>query len=108
MANALLDVQQTFTSLDTQYSMLRLACKTDADLKALADKYGDAQANYEECAGKMLSDDDKEVADLSSQLKTANQKVAKLEAEMGAMSVVIDDITQAVTLGSQLVAKIPV
>ena len=107
MANALLDVQQTFTSLDSQYNMLKLSCKTDAERQTLSDKYGDAQANYEECIGKMLSDDDKEVADLSAQLKTANQKVAKLESEMGNMSTVIDDITHAITLGSQLVAKIP-
>lgn len=107
MANALDDVQQTFTSLDSQFNMLKLACQIDADRQALEDRYGDAQANYEECLEKMLSDDDAEVANLSAQLKTANQKMAKLEIEMGAMSKVIDDITQAVTLGSQLVAKIP-
>lgn len=107
MANALQDVQQTFTSLDSQYNMLRAACKTDADRKALADRYGTAQANYEECVGQMLADDDAEVAALSTQLKTANQKVAKLEAEMGDINAVLCDIDQAIQIGQKILAKLP-
>jgi cell fate (sporulation/competence/biofilm development) regulator YlbF (YheA/YmcA/DUF963 family) len=106
MANSLEDVRQTFVSLDQQYSMLRLACKTDDDRKALAAKYEQAQANYEAVGEKILSDDDIQVAALSAQLKAANKQVAKLVEQMGDISKVIDGITQAVTVGAQLLAKV--
>jgi hypothetical protein len=105
MPNALSDVQNTFTTLDAQYNMLRAACTTDADRNALAGKYATAQKNYQTCIGQMLSDDDAQVAALSAQLKAANTEVAKAVTEMGNMSKVLDNITQAITLGAQLITK---
>lgn len=105
MPNALSDVQDTFTSLDAQYTTLLEACKTQADRDALADKYTAAQGAYLTCVGNMLADDDADVAAIDAQLKVANGVVKQAVTEMGNMSKVLDDLTKAITLGAQLVAK---
>jgi hypothetical protein len=106
MANALLDVQHTYTSLDAQYNMLRAACVDDDQRNALADQYAAAELAYDKCVGQMLEDDDAEVAALSTQLQAANAVVDKSVEQMGNMSKVIDNITNALTIGAQLAAKV--
>ncbi len=107
MANALLEVVDTFTALDAQYNMLWVACQTQADRDALDAKYAAAQENVETCTGKALEDDDAEVAQLSKELKTCNDELKKAVTEMGDMSKVLDNLTQALTIGAQLIAKLP-
>ena len=104
MANALTDVQNTFTTLDANFNLLHAACKTDTERTDLGVQYGRAMAAYQKCVNKFLSDDDPTIAALSAELKTANDKVAKAVAQMGNMSRVIDDITQAVNIGEKVVA----
>jgi hypothetical protein len=106
MANALVDVQATYTSLDKQYNFLRVACQTEAQRDALADEYSAAMLNYQKCVNQILQDDDAQVAKLSVQLKAANVQVNTATAQAGNMSKVISDITTAVTVGSQLVGMI--
>ena len=107
MANALEDVVDTFVTLDAQYAVLRLACKTHADRDALDARYATAQENNEECTDEELQDDDAEVAALSKKLKDCNEELKKAEVEMGNMSKVLDNLTEAVTIGSRLMAIIP-
>jgi hypothetical protein len=108
VANALLEVQATFTSLDKRYTILRVACRTPGDRAALSTQYDDAETNYYACVNKTLEDDDSVVARLSTDLQAANMLVDRSVSQMGNMSKVIDNITQAVGLGAQLVAKIAV
>jgi molecular chaperone GrpE (heat shock protein) len=108
MANALADVQATYTNLDDQYTMLLAACTSEEQRVELSAKYAQAQDAYNACVEKMLQDDAPEVADLSTQLKAANDQLKKAVAEMGNMSKVLDNLTTAITVGAQLVAKIPV
>ena len=103
MANALADVQDTFTSLDANYKVLWAACRTDDDRTALEQKYSDAQKAYQTCVGEMLADDDEDIADLSVQLKTANDEVKQAVAEMGNMSKVLDNLTTAISIGAKLI-----
>lgn len=107
MANALLDVLDTFLSLDKQYTVLRLACRTQADLDALDAEYVAAQKNFDDATDEELEDDDAAVAVLSQELKDCNAEVKQAETEMGNMSKVLDNLTEAVTIGSKLVAMIP-
>jgi NADH/NAD ratio-sensing transcriptional regulator Rex len=104
VANALDDVQATYSMVNQKYNLLRLACQNDTQRQLLGSQYANAQAAYLSCIGKMLADDDAAVALLSTQLKSANAVVAQSVTQMGDMSRVIDNITQAVTLGAQLVA----
>jgi hypothetical protein len=103
MANALTDVQNTFLSLDSQYNMLRAACKTDLDRANLAAKYAEAQKNYQTTLNKILDDDDVQIAALSKELKAANLVIDQATKEMGDMSKVLDGITTAIDLGSKLI-----
>lgn len=104
MANALTDVQNTFTTLDANFNLLHAACTSDTERTDLGLQYGRAMANYQKCVNKFLSDDDPAVAALSSELQTANDKVAKAVTQMGNMSHVIDEITEAVDIGAKVVA----
>jgi hypothetical protein len=104
MANALLDVQNTFTTLNANYNMLRAACQTDQQRTDLAAQYEAAETAYNKCVNKMLADDDAAVATLSTELKAANEQIVKSVQQMGNMSKVIDDITTAVTTGAKLAA----
>src|SRR5713101_4141762 len=103
MANALTDVQDTFTTLDANYNLLHTACKTDKERNDLGVQYGLAMAAYQKCVNQFLSDDDPAIAALSTELKTANDKVAKSVTQMGNMTHVIDAITQAVDIGAKVV-----
>jgi hypothetical protein len=107
MANVLLDVVDTFDSLDQQYNLLRIACRTQSDVDALEAKYATAQENVEVCTNQLLEDDTAEIAALDKQLKDCNVELRKAVAKMGNMSKVLDNLTQAITLGAQLIAKIP-
>jgi hypothetical protein len=103
MANALTEVQDTFTNLDAKYNMLRAACKTDMQRSDLAAQYSRAMAAYQECVNKFLSDDDLAIAALGAELKTANDNVANAVKEMGNMNHVIDEVTEAVDIGAKIV-----
>jgi hypothetical protein len=106
MANALSDVQATFLSLDAQYNVLFEGCKNQTQRDALAAQYSTAQQNYQSALNATLTDDDAQVALLNTQLKAANAEVVKATAQLGNISKVIDDITTAVSLGTQLVAMV--
>ena len=108
MANALSDVQATYTNLDDQYNMLLAACTSEQQRTDLSVRYAQAQDAYNACIDKMLQDDAPDVASLNGQLQTANDQLKNAVAVMGNMSTVLDNITTAITLGAQLLAKIPV
>ena len=107
-SNVLPTVQATFLSIDSQYTLLLAACKTPQQRTDLENQYAVAQADYQKCIGKILTDDDPQVATLSTQLAAANAVVKQSVTEMGDISTVIDNITTAVTLGAQLAAKIAI
>lgn len=106
MANALIDVQNTFLTLDSQFNMLRAACQTDAERNALDAQYSAAQQHYYAVLNAQLSDDDAQVAQLSTQLKAANTLVLQATSQMGDISKVIDNITTAVSIGVKLVSMV--
>ena len=105
MANALEVVQSTFLSLDAQYNMLLSGCQTDSDRQALADQYATAMLNYQTALNNILSDNDAQVKEIADKLKAANELVVRATSQLGQISTVIDNITTAVALGSQLIAK---
>ena len=103
MPNALLTVQDTFNTLDSQFNLLLVACQTDEQRDALKQQYSAAQAAYQKCIGQILSDDDAEVAVIDAQIKIANQQIKQAVTEMGNISKIIDEITTAIQLGEKLV-----
>ncbi|MGA8111863.1 MAG: hypothetical protein WB974_20645 [Acidobacteriaceae bacterium] len=104
MADALATVQATFLSLDSQYNLLRAACRTQADRDALDQRYAAAENAYLKCVGKTLEDDDATVGALCTQLTTINKHVSTLVTEMGDMNKVLTVLDQALKLGQQVLA----
>ena len=97
-------MQATFLSLDAQYNVLLAGCRTQAQRDALAAQYAAAQQNYQSTLNATLTDDDAQVAALSTRLRAANAQVVQATAQLGNIGKVINDITTAVSLGAQLVA----
>ncbi len=104
MANALAEVQETYLSLDKNYSLLLAACQTEAQREQLEAQYAQAQDAYEKCLGQMLDADTAEIADLTARLKVVNAQIAGALSVMGDMSKVLNVITQALTIGEELIA----
>lgn len=97
-------VRDTFLSLQGQIALLELAC-TDKDQKVLLDaQYELARTQNDKCTDTALHAGDKQIADLTKQVKASNERVKAAVKEMGDMSKVIDAVTEAVGLGQKLMA----
>lgn len=64
-----------------------------------------ARTNYWTALNKVLHDDDPEVRDLTSQLNTAQLSLEATIKHLNDVAKVLDAITRAVDIGSQIVAK---
>ena len=106
MQSALQELETTYFTLQAQIGMLTAACTTEKQRSDLITKFVAARSNYWNCVNKAFHDDDPQVASLTTQLETANTQLNKLVQQMGNISKVIDGITQAVTVGASLAAKV--
>jgi predicted phage-related endonuclease len=104
VVNALSEVEETFLALDAKYSVLYAACTSDAERGALQHRYAQAEAAYQSCVGKMLADDDAEIASLSARLTAVNNQIKQAETVMGDVSKVLGVIDEALSIGAQLLA----
>jgi chromosome segregation ATPase len=96
-------VRDTFLSLQGQIALLELAC-TDKNQKVLLDaQYELARTQNDQCTDTALHAGDKKIADLTQQVKAANEQVKTAAKEMGDMNKVIDAVTEAVGLGQKLI-----
>ncbi|HEY0760713.1 MAG TPA: hypothetical protein VGD59_15805 [Acidisarcina sp.] len=102
MGDALSTIEALYFGLQQQVGMISLATTTQAEKDRFMTQYVAARTAYWACINKMFHDDDPQVATLTRQLKDATTQVSKAEAEMGNISKVIDNITQAVTIAAQL------
>ena len=102
MANALSDVQETFTSLDQNYNVLLAACQTEEERAALAALYVEAEKKYWDCVNQTLEADDDQVASLDKDLQADNEQIKNAVTFMGNMGKVIDVVTDALKIGGQL------
>jgi hypothetical protein len=104
VANALIDVQNTYLTLYASYDKMRGQCTTQEQMDSLDAQYEAAQKTYYATLNKTLEDDDAAIAVLSTNLQAVNKQVTTAVAVLGDMSKVIDLVTQAVTLGAQIAA----
>jgi hypothetical protein len=106
MQSALQELETTYFTLQGQIGMLTAACTTDQQRSDLIAEYVAARSNYWNCVNKAFHDDDPQVVSLTAQLDSANTQLKTLVQQMGNISKVIDGITQAVTVGASLAAKV--
>ncbi|MGD0548848.1 MAG: hypothetical protein ABR991_13685 [Terracidiphilus sp.] len=65
-----------------------------------------ARQNYWACVNKAFHDDDPQVVSLITQIDAANQELSNAVQQTGNITATINDITNVVTLGAQLAAKV--
>ncbi len=99
-------------ALENQYVLLRESLSTltaqgatPAQLDQLRSQVVQSRTNYWTAVNKTLHDDDPAVRDLVTQLNTAQLTLKTSIDHLGDVSKVIDAITKAVDIGSQIVAK---
>lgn len=102
MQDALAAVEALYFGLQQQVGMIVAATTSTEQKNAFMSQYVAARTAYWNCVNKMFHDDDPKVAALTTQLQALNQQVSNFEKQLGEISKVLDIITQAATIASDL------
>jgi hypothetical protein len=100
-------------ALENQYFLLRSTLSTLSEQGATPGQLDQMRAqvvqsrtNYWTALNKVLHDDDPEVEQLVTQLNAEQATLKTTIAQLGNVAKVIDAVTKAVSIGSQIVAKV--
>lgn len=106
MQSALAELETTYFTLQSKIGMLLATCQTQDQRDALTTKYVAARSAYWSCVNKAFHDDDPAVVALTTQLDAANNQLKAAVEQLGDITATIDRITQVVTIGASLAAKV--
>jgi len=106
MQDALAQLETTYLTMQQNIGMVLAGCQTQGDRDTVTSKFVAARQNYWSCVNKAFHDDDPEVITLTTQLTTANTALKTAVTQLDDIKKTIDTITQAVTVGASLAAKV--
>jgi HEAT repeat protein len=106
MSEAVTALQNIYFAIQQNISAMLAACQTQAQRDELMSKYVAARQNYWQAINKVFHDDDPAVKTLVTQANDAAKTLTAISTNLGDIATVLNDITKAVTLGSQIVAKV--
>jgi hypothetical protein len=106
MGDALTVVESIYFTFQDNLTELLAACPDQATRDAVLTKYVAARQNYWQCINRVFHDDDPVVRDLVVQAKAACVDLKTIDDHLGDIAKVIDIVTKAVTIGSQIAAKV--
>lgn len=99
-------------ALENQYFLLRSTLSTLSDQGATPEQLNQmrtqvvqSRTNYWTALNKVLHDDDPQLQQLVAQLNAEQATLQTTIAKLGNVAKVIDAVTKAVSIGSQIVAK---
>jgi hypothetical protein len=98
-------LENLYVLLRGSLSTLQAQGATPDQLDALRTQIVLARTNYWTAINSILHDDDPQVRDLTSQLNTAQLSLQATIKHLDDVAKVLDAITKAVDIGSQLAAK---
>lgn len=105
-------MSQCVEALENQCSLLRASLSTLADQGATEDQLdqlrtqiAQSRTNYWTAMNKNLQDDNPEITQFVTQLNAQEASLKTTIGHLGDVAKVIDVITKAVDIGSQIVAK---
>ena len=98
-------LENLYFLLRSSLTTLQAQGATPEQLDELRAQIVQARTNYWTALNKILHDDDPEVRDLTSQLNTAQISLEATIKHLNNVAKVLDAITRAVDIGSQIVAK---
>jgi hypothetical protein len=106
MGDALAAVESLYFTFQDNLNDALAACPDQASRDAVMTKYVAARQNYWQCINKGFHDDDPVVRDLVVQAKAACEDLKTIGDHLGDIAKVINIVTKAVTIGSQIAAKV--
>ena len=106
MGDALAAVESIYFTFQDNLNNALLACPDQASRDAVMTKYVAARQNYWQCINKGFHDDDPVVRDLVVQAKASCEDLKAIDDHLVDIAKVIDIVTKAVTIGSQIAAKV--
>jgi hypothetical protein len=106
MGDALAAVENIYFTFQDNLNDALAACPDQASRDAVMSKYVAARQNYWQCINKGFHDDDPAVQALVVQAKAACADLETIDAHLGDIARVIDIVTKAVTVGSQIASKV--
>jgi hypothetical protein len=106
MGDALAAVESIYFTFQDNLNDALAACPDQPSRDAVMTKYVAARQNYWQCINKGFHDDDPAVRDLVVQAKAACTDMTTIDAHLGDIAKVIDIVTKAVTISSQIAAKV--
>ncbi|HEX2165383.1 MAG TPA: hypothetical protein VHM02_15685 [Thermoanaerobaculia bacterium] len=101
---SLASLQEQYFYLDKSFNRLFLATTSDEQRNTLRTDYVQARDNYWHARTRSFNDDDPMVADLQKRIGAAQKEIARAGRKLDDVAGVLDLITNAVNLGSRLVA----
>jgi hypothetical protein len=104
--SSLSELETTYITLQAEIGALLAACQTQDQKDALTAQYVAARTAYWSCINKAFHDDDPTVVSLTNQLDASNKQLQTYVAELSDINTTIANITQVVTVGAQLAAKV--
>lgn len=94
-----------FNALD-KLNMMLLACRNDEERAAIRLEFTRARSNFYTCVNKAFAANDQALDELVVQANRAANDLKQIEEHLGNIAKVLDAMTQAVTYGSQIAAKV--
>jgi hypothetical protein len=104
MGDSLKALEDQYMLLTQQLSMLLAACKTQAQRNAIMTQYVTSRRNYWNSINKIFHDDDPRITALVQQMHAEQAKIKDCANHLDKIAQVLDAITEAVTVGTQLAA----
>ena len=104
MGDALSSLEAQYLFLTQHLAETLAACKTDSQRDAIRAQYVEARRSYWNCINEVFHDDDPKIVQLVSQMKAAQDSLQKMTEDLANVAKVINTITTAVKLGTQLAA----
>jgi hypothetical protein len=106
MGDALAALEGIYFAFQDNLNDALAACPDQASRDVVMSKYVAARQNYWQCINKGFHDDDPALRALVVQAKAACAALETMDEQLGDVAKVIDIVTKAVTIGSQIAAKV--
>jgi hypothetical protein len=99
-------VAQIYFNYQTNLNAMVDACPQQTDKDYIANKLTQARTNYFACLNKSFQEHDPELKVLVTQAQGSAETLKHIEDHLAEVSKVIDVVTDAVTVGSKIAAKV--
>lgn len=103
-SGSLAALQEQYFYLDKNFNRLFMAATSDEQRDTVRTDYVQARDNYWQARARRFADEDPMVADLQKRIAAAQKEIVRAGKKLDDVAGVLGLITNAVNLGSQLVA----